>query len=112
MNVDELCFDLLCPREVIQKAIRYWVDCGVLICCSVSPIQYRRIRYFGEEGLRIDDEKGDKLTILGKLKAYERFIIDILNTCTDFTIHDLQKRLTVFLRGLNKCNCMKTYANL
>ena len=107
MNIDELCFDLLCPREVIQEAIRFWLDHGVIICCSVSPIQYRRIRFFGEEGLKIDDEKGDKSTILGELKVYERFIIEILNTCTDFTIHDLQKRLTVFLRGLNKCSYMK-----
>ena len=107
MNIDELCFNLLCSREIIQQAIRFWLDYGVILCCSTSPIRYRRVRYFGEEGLKIDDEEGDKLTILETLKAYERFIIEILNTCTNFTIHDLQRRLTIFLTGLNKCSCMK-----
>lgn len=102
-GIDELCFDLLCPRALIQSSIAFWLNQGVIICISKSPFKYRRVRFFNEQGIALDNKEENEIGILERMRVYERFIVDILNTCTDFDIKQLQKRLTVFLQGVNRC---------
>ena len=102
-GIDELCFDLLCPRALIQSSIAFWLNQGVIICISKSPFKYRRVRFFNEQGIALDNKEENEIGILERMRVYERFIVDILNTCTDFDIKQLQIRLTVFLQGVNRC---------
>ena len=102
-----MCFDLLCPRALIQSAITFWINQGVIICVSKSPLKYRRVRFFNEQGIVLDNQDENTMSVLERMRVYERFVTDILNTCTNFDIHQLQRRLTVFLQGVNRCRIKK-----
>ena len=106
-GIDELCFDLLCPRALIQSAITFWMNQGAIICVSKSPLKYRRVRFFTEQGIVLDTQDENAMSVLERMRVYERFVTDVLNTCTNFDIHQLQRRLTVFLQGVNRCRIKK-----
>ena len=101
--LDELCFDLLCPLGLIQSAIAFWMNQGVIVCISKSPLKYRRVRLFNEKGIVLENKDESVMSVLESMRLFERFVTDILNTCTNFDIHQLQRRLTVFLQGVNRC---------
>ena len=101
-TVDEVCFDLLCPRAAAQEAIGFWMQNEVVLCEEESPRRYRRVRFFGEKGLEMRSAQDDR-GVLEEMRQYERFVVDILNVCTDFDVAKLQRRLTVFLQGVNRC---------
>ena len=79
-GIDELCFDLLCPRALIQSAITFWMNQGAIICVSKSPLKYRRVRFFNEQGIVLDTQDENAMSVLERMRVYERFVTDILNT--------------------------------
>lgn len=102
MTVEEVGFELVCPRAAAQEAIGFWLQKEVILCEKEAPRSYRRVRFFGEKGLEMRDER-DEQGVLEEMRQYERFVVDILNVCYDFDVAKLQRRLTVFLQGVNRC---------
>lgn len=77
---------------------------GLVICVKREPPTYRRVNYWNEIGIELSSEEVHTVEVLEQLKRYERFIVEILNMCTDFDVHKLYERLKKFLQGPNKCN--------
>ena len=98
---------MLCPRAAAQEAIAFWMQNEVVLCEKESPRTYRRVRRFGEKGLEMRSDQDDR-GVLEEMRQYERFVVDILNVCYDFDVAKLQRRLTVFLQGVNRCRNRKS----
>lgn len=77
---------------------------GLVICVKREPPTYRHVNYWNEIGIELSSEEVHTVEVLEQLKRYERFIVEILNMCTDFDVHKLYERLKKFLQGPNKCN--------
>ena len=54
------------------------------------------MNYWNEQGIVLSEEDIHRNELLEEMKRFEQYIIEILNMCTDFDIHKLYKRLTVF----------------
>lgn len=102
MTVEEVSFALVCPRAEAEAGVTFWVEQGVVLCASETPRQFRRVKFFGEKGLEMGGERDDG-GVLEAMRPFERFVVDILNVCYDFDVAKLQRRLTVFLQGANRC---------
>ena len=95
------------PNNILLQAIHSLQKKGILICIQQRPLVYRHVNYWNELGIILSKEDIHKNELLEEMKRFEQYVIEILNMCTDFDIHKLYKRLTVFLQGANKSkNCL------
>ena len=91
------------PVSLLLKSIHSLCNNKVVICVQRSPPSYRHIVKWGEQGLDISEEEFRSNEILIELRRFERYVIEILNSCTTFNVTQLYKRLRLFLQGVNRC---------